>query len=84
MFIFIAMMTLLIVFIVKHRKLGRRVYALGLSVFILYLTFCFMTGELSSTMPSFLILGYVIAVLDKRRRIVERKSYAKLEEKPVL
>ena len=84
LFIFIAMMTLLIVFIVKHRKLGRRVYALGLSVFILYLTFCFMTGELSSTMPSFLILGYVIAVLDKRRRIVERKSYAKLEEKPVL
>ena len=84
LFIFIAMMTLLIVFIVKHRKLGRRVYALGLSVFILYLTFCFMTGELSSTMPSFLILGYVIAVLDKRRHIVERKSYAKLEEKPVL
>lgn len=84
LFIFIAMMTLLIVFIVKHRKLGRRVYALGLSVFILYLAFCFMTGELSSTMPSFLILGYVIAVLDKRRRIVERKSYAKLEEKPVL
>ena len=84
LFIFIAMMVLLIVFIVKHRKLGRRVYALGLSVFILYLTFCFMTGELSSTMPSFLILGYVIAVLDKRRRIVERKSYAKLEEKPVL
>ena len=84
LFIFIAMMTLLIVFIVKHRKLGLRVYALGLSVFILYLTFCFMTGELSSTMPSFLILGYVIAVLDKRRRIVERKSYAKLEEKPVL
>ena len=84
LFIFIAMMVLLIVFIVKHRKLGRRVYALGLSVFILYLTFCFMTGELSSTMPSFLILGYVIAVQDRRRRIVERKTNAKLKEKPVL
>lgn len=84
LFIFIAMMVLLIVFIVRHRMLGRRVYALGLSVFILYLTFCFMTGELSSTMPSFLILGYVIAVLDKRRRIMKRKEYAKLEEKPVL
>lgn len=84
LFIFFAMMALLIVFIVKHRRLGRRLYALGLSVFVLYMTFCFMTGELSSTMPSFIILGYVIAVLDKRRRIVERKTYAKLEEKPVL
>lgn len=72
--LFLAMMILLLVFICKHRKLGRKLYALGLSVFLLYILFSFMTGELNSARPSFYILGYVIANQTFRKRYLEWKK----------
>ena len=39
--IYIAMMVLVLVFIIRHRKLGRLLYALGLTVFLLYILFSF-------------------------------------------
>ncbi len=72
--LFLAMMVLLIVFICRHRKLGKKMYALGLSVFLLYILFCFMTGELLSAAPSYCILGYVIANLQVRKRYLEWKK----------
>ena len=79
--LFLAMMAVIIVFICRNRKMGRRLYALGLTVFILYITFSFMTGELLSAVPTFYILGYVIAILSYRKRYVAwKKQYAKLKE----
>ena len=69
--IYLAMMVLILVFIIRHRKLGRLLYSLGLSVFLLYILFSFMTGELSSATPTFYILGYVIANQTLRKRFVE-------------
>ena len=69
--IYLAMMVLILVFIVRHRQLGRLLYSLGLSVFLLYFLFSFMTGELSSATPTFYILGYVIANQTLRKRFVE-------------
>jgi len=79
--LFLAMMILLLVFICKYRKLGRKLYALGLSVFVLYILFSFMTGELHSALPSYYILGYVIANLLFRKRYLEwKRKYAKHKE----
>lgn len=72
--LFLAMMVLLIVFICHYRKLGRRMYALGLSVLMLYILFSFMTGELLSAAPSFCVLGYVIANQHVRKRYLEWKK----------
>ena len=69
--IYLAMMVLILVFIIRHRQLGRLLYSLGLSVFLLYFLFSFMTGELSSATPTFYILGYVIANQTLRKRFVE-------------
>ena len=71
--IYIAMMVLVLVFIIRHRKLGRLLYALGLTVFLLYILFSFMTGELLSFTPSFYILGYVIVVQKRRYHFVKKK-----------
>ncbi len=71
--IYLAMMLLIAVFIFRHRKLGRKLYALGITVFALYILFSFMTGELLSATPSFYILGYVIANQTLRQRIFERR-----------
>ncbi len=79
--LFLATMLLIIIFIIKYRKLGRKLYALGLSVFVLYILFSFMTGELLSTTPAFYTLGYVIANLTVRKQFLEQKiKYAKPEE----
>lgn len=72
--LFLAIMLMLLVFIVRRRKLGRKMYALGLSVFLLYIAFSFMTGELLSATPSFYILGYVIANQHLRERYSEWKK----------
>lgn len=72
--LFLAMMTLIVVFICRYRRLGRKMYALGLSVFVLYMLFSFMTGELLSAAPSFYVLGYVIANLHLRKRYLEWKK----------
>ena len=69
--IYLAMMVLILVFIIRHRKLGRLLYSLGLSVFLLYFLFSFMTGELLSATPTFYILGYVIANQTLRKRFLE-------------
>lgn len=69
--IFLATVTILLVSITRNRFLGRKLYALGMSVFVLYIAFIFMTGELMSTTPTYYVLGYVIANLDLRRRYVE-------------
>ena len=72
--IYLAMMTLILVFIIRHRKYGLKLYAFGLSIFTLYILFSFMTGELLSFMPAFYILGYVIANQSLRERIIERRQ----------
>ena len=83
--LYLAMLILLIVFIFRYRKLGRKMYALGITVFVLYILFSFMTGELHSAVPSFYIIGYVIANLNLRKRYLEwRKSHAQPEEQSVL
>ena len=83
--LYLAMLILLIVFIFRYRKLGRKMYALGITVFVLYILFSFMTGELHSAVPSFYIIGYVIANLNLRKRYLEwRKSHAQSEEQSVL
>lgn len=69
--IYLAMVVLILVFIIRHRKLGRLLYSLGLSVFLLYFLFSFMTGELLSATPTFYILGYVIANQTLRKRFLE-------------
>ena len=71
--IYLASIFLLFRFIIRYRKLGRRIFALGLSLLVLYVAFSFMTGELLSTTPTYLIIGYVIAVLRNRRLIIERR-----------
>lgn len=71
--IYLAMMALVLVFIIRHRKFGRLLYTLGLTVFLLYILFSFMTGELLSFTPSFYILGYVIAVQTRRYHYVKKK-----------
>lgn len=68
--LYLALMVLVLSFIIRHRYLGRNLYALGLSIFLLYILFSFMTGELLSFTPSFYILGYVIAVQGRREKIV--------------
>ncbi|MBO4454927.1 MAG: hypothetical protein J5759_00595 [Bacteroidales bacterium] len=78
--LFVAMMLLIVIFIVRHRRMGRKLYALGLSVFVLYILFCFMTGELLSTVPTFYILGYVLANFTVRERYLKWIRYAKPEE----
>ena len=70
--LYLAMMVLLIVFVCRHRKMGRKLYALGLTVLILYILFGFMTGELLSTAPTYYILGYVIAEQTRRSRIIAK------------
>ena len=69
--IYLAMMVLILVFIIRHRQMGRLLYSLGLSVFLLYFLFSFMTGELLSATPSFYILGYVVANQTFRKRFLE-------------
>ena len=70
--LYLAMMVLVIVFICRHRRLGRKLYAFGLTVFILYILFSFMTGELLSATPSFYLIGYVIANQQVRERFLKR------------
>lgn len=72
--VYLAMMTLIAVYIIRHRRYGLKLYAFGLSVFALYIIFSFMTGELLSFTPAFYILGYVIANQTLRERIIERKQ----------
>ena len=75
--LFLAMILLLLVFICRHRKLGRKLYALGLSVILLYILFSFMTGELNSARPAFYLLGYVISNLTLRKRyLLWKKKHA--------
>lgn len=71
--IYLAMMLLILVFICRHRRMGRLLYALGLTVFLLYILFSFMTGELLSYTPTFYILGYVIVNQTLRARYLEKK-----------
>ena len=79
--LYLAVLALLIVFIFRYRRLGRKLYALGLSSIVLYILFGFMTGELYSTTPTFYILGYVVANLTLRKRYYELKFLnAKSEE----
>lgn len=85
LFLYLAILVLLLVFIIKHRKLGRKLYALGLSVLVLYILFSFMTGELHSAIPSFYVIGYVISNDTVRKRYLEWKHYyAKSQKQPVL
>ena len=69
--IYLATILLILFFILRHRRLGRKLYALGLTVFLLYFLFSFMTGELLSATPTFYILGYVLANQTRRRRFIE-------------
>lgn len=71
--LYLAMMVLVLAFMIRHRKLGHKLYSLGITVFVLYILFSFMTGELLSFTPTFYILGYVVAVQTRRQRIVERR-----------
>ena len=71
--IYLAMVTLILVFIIRHRKYGIKLYSFGLCVLALYILFSFMTGELLSFMPAFYILGYVIANQSLRERVIERR-----------
>ena len=72
--LYLAMVLLILVFIIRHRRYGRLLYALGFTVFVLYFLFSFMTGELLSYMPSFYVLGYVVTNQTRRQRFVERKT----------
>ena len=69
--LYLATILLILFFILRHRRLGRKLYALGLTVFLLYFLFSFMTGELLSATPTFYILGYVLANQTRRRRFIE-------------
>jgi len=71
--LYLAMIALVIVFICRFRRLGRKLFSLGLTVFVLYTLFSFMTGELLSATPSFYILGYVMANQTRRKHFVESK-----------
>ena len=72
--IYMVMMTLILIFLIRGRRYGIKLYAFGISVFALYLLFSFMTGELLSAMPAFYILGYVLANQSLRERIIERRQ----------
>ena len=72
--LYLAMMALVLVSLVRYRRTGRLLYALGLSVFVLYILFSFMTGELLSATPSFYLLGYVMANQARRARLPERRK----------
>ena len=69
--LYLSILLLLLVFLVRNRRMGRRLYALGASSLALYIMFSFMTGELLSAAPTFYILGYVLANLHLRRRYLE-------------
>lgn len=69
--LYLAMILIILVFIIRHRRLGRKLYTLGLTVFLLYFLFSFMTGELLSATPTFYILGYVLANQTRRKRFIE-------------
>ncbi|MCR5548013.1 MAG: hypothetical protein K6F25_04615 [Bacteroidales bacterium] len=69
--LYLAVMTLIVVFIIRHRRFGCNLYSLGITVLILYLLFSFMTGELLSATPSFYILGYVLSNQTRRERFIE-------------
>lgn len=71
--LYLAMILIVLVFIVRHRRYGRLLYTLGITVFVLYFLFSLMTGELLSFTPSFYLLGYVVANQTGRKRFVERK-----------
>ena len=72
--LYLAAMALIFFAIVRCRRYGIKLYALGLSVFALYFLFSFMTGELLSAVPSFYILGYVLANQVFRKRVIERRK----------
>ena len=74
---FLVMMAIILYVIIKYRKLGSRLFSLGISVFSLYILFSFMTGELLSAVPTYYILGYVVANFTKRSQIVKLMSEAK-------
>ncbi len=72
--LFMAMMLLIVFFIIRHRRLGRLIYALGLTAWVVYMLFSFMTGELLSAVPTYYILGYVVANLTLRDRFVKARK----------
>lgn len=72
--LYLAMIALVFFAIVRGRKYGIKPYSLGISVFALYFLFSFMTGELLSAVPSFYILGYVLANQSFRKRVIERRK----------
>lgn len=72
--LYLAMIALVFFAIVRGRRYGIKPYSLGMSVFALYFLFNFMTGELLSAVPSFYILGYVLANQSFRKRVIERKK----------
>lgn len=71
--LFMAMMLLIVIFIIRKRRLGRLLYAFGLSAWVVYMLFSFMTGELLSAVPTYYILGYVVANLNLRDRYLKAK-----------
>jgi len=72
--LFLAMVLIIVIYIIRCKRLGRLLYALGLSVWIGYMLFSFMTGELLSAVPTYYILGYVVANMNLRDRFVKARK----------
>lgn len=63
MVIFVMIIAILAGALIRYRKYGKMQFALGMTVFVVYLLFGTMTGELLSTPPSYLVIGFAFSTL---------------------
>lgn len=54
---------MVIYFFYKKKYVDEKTVALGMSVFLSYFLFAHLTGELGSTIPTFLILGITMKLI---------------------
>lgn len=67
--LYLAVWIIMLVFLVKKRRNNKTLSALGISVWVLYILFAHMTGELLSVFPTLLILGSTIGILTTNQYI---------------
>lgn len=58
----------LILYLWKQRKQEKSVSALGISVLAVYMVFANMTGELSSVIPTLLLVGCTVKLIDIKKK----------------
>lgn len=73
-FLYLSIWIVILIYLLKFRHYNRELSALGISIWLQYMIFANMTGELSSAFPTLLLIGCIFGVLNTNKLIYGIKS----------